>query len=97
MARRSSRLSENRRRRRFRRDAPDANRQAGRSTWAKVVSSDHKLLWTLVIFAGAVLGWTLAVELEIAWAHFVGLAGALVVLVPIWFWPERQEPEEPPP
>jgi hypothetical protein len=61
------------------------------------VSSDRKLLWTLVIFAGAVLGWTLAVELEIAGAQFVGLAGALVVLVLIWFWPDRQEPDEPPP
>jgi hypothetical protein len=64
---------------------------------AAAVSSDRKLLWTLVIFAGAVLGWTLAVELEIAWAQFVGLAGALVVLVLIWFWPDRQEPDEPPP
>ncbi|MGH6919290.1 MAG: hypothetical protein ACREJ0_16485 [Geminicoccaceae bacterium] len=57
------------------------------------MSSDRKLFWTLVILAGAVLGWTLAVELEIAWAQFVGLAGALVVLVLIWLWPERQEPE----
>jgi hypothetical protein len=44
-----------------------------------------------------VLGWTLAVELEIAWAQFVVLAGALAVLVLIWFWPDRQEPDEPAP
>jgi hypothetical protein len=63
---------------------------------AAAVSSDRKLLWTLVIFAGAVLGWTLAVELEIGWVHFVGLAGALVLVVLIWLWPDQQEPEEPP-
>jgi hypothetical protein len=43
-----------------------------------------------------VLGWTPALELEIAWAHFVGLAGALALLVLIWFWPDRREPDEPP-
>jgi hypothetical protein len=69
----------------------------GDRVWAAAVSSDRKLLWTLVIFAGAVLGWTLAVELEIAWAQFVVLAGALAVLVLIWFWPDRQEPDEPAP
>jgi uncharacterized membrane protein YfcA len=67
----------------------------GDRAWEEVVSSDRKLLWTLVIFAGAVLGWTLAVELETAWAQFVGLAAALVLLVLIWFRPGGQEPEEP--
>jgi hypothetical protein len=63
----------------------------------EAVSSDRKLLWTLLILAGLVIGWTLAVDLEIAWAQFVGLAGALALLVLIWFWPDRREPDEPPP
>lgn len=63
---------------------------------AGAVSSDRKLLWTLLILAGLVIGWTLAVELEIGWVQFVGLAGALVLVVLIWLWPDQQEPEEPP-
>jgi hypothetical protein len=63
---------------------------------AAAVSSDRKLLWTLVIFAGAVLGWTLAVELEIAGAQFVVLAGALGVLGLIWVWAVRQGRDERP-
>ena len=60
------------------------------------MSTDRKLVWTLLLLAAAVLGWTLAVDLEIAWAPIVGLAVALVPLVLIWLWPTRQDSDEPP-
>jgi hypothetical protein len=62
-----------------------------------VVATDRKLLWTLLILAAAVLGWTLSVDLEIGWMHIASLAVALVLLVLIWLRPGGREPEEPPP
>jgi hypothetical protein len=62
-----------------------------------VVVSDRKLLWTLLILAAAVLGWTLAVDLEIGRVAIAGLAAALVLALVIWFWPERHDSDEPPP
>jgi hypothetical protein len=61
------------------------------------VASERKSLWTLLILAAAVLGWTLAVELEFGWAVMAGLATAFVLSVLIWLWPRRQDSDEPPP
>jgi hypothetical protein len=55
-----------------------------------------RLLRTLLILAAAVLGWTLAVDLEIGWMAISALAAALILLALIWFRPGAQEPEEPP-
>ena len=59
--------------------------------------TDRRPLWTLLILAVAVLGWTLAVELGLGWAVMAGLATALALSVLIWLWPERQDSDEPPP
>ena len=32
------------------------------------MATDRKLVWTRLILAAAVLGWTLAIDLEIDWA-----------------------------
>jgi hypothetical protein len=61
-----------------------------------LVATDRRLLWTLLILAAAVLGWTLAVDLDIGWVAAVALAAVLVLLVLIWFWPEQRESDEPP-
>jgi hypothetical protein len=60
-----------------------------------VVSTDRKLLWTLLILAAAVLGWTFAIDLETDWMAVGAFAVALVLVVMIWFWPGGHEPEEP--
>ena len=58
--------------------------------------TNRKLLWTLLILAAAVLGWTLAGELEIGWPVLAAVAAALLLLVLSWLWPERQDSDEPP-
>jgi hypothetical protein len=50
-----------------------------------VVATDRKLLWTLLILAGTVVGWALAVELEMDWVAMAGGAAALILLALIWF------------
>jgi hypothetical protein len=55
-----------------------------------VVATDRKLLWTLLILAGTVVGWALAVELEMDWVAMAGGAAALILLALIWFWPKRR-------
>lgn len=61
------------------------------------MASDHKLVWTLLILAAAVLGWTLAGDLAGGWVAIILPAAVLILLVPLWFWPARRESEEPPP
>jgi hypothetical protein len=61
-----------------------------------VVATDRKLLWTLLILAAAVLGWTLAVDLEMHWVAIAGGAAALILLALLWLWPKRQDSDEPP-
>jgi len=59
-----------------------------------MVATDRKLVWTLLILAAAVLGWALAVDLEIGWAPIVGLAAALVPLGLIWLWRRGHGPQQ---
>ena len=61
-----------------------------------MVATDRKLVCTLLILAAVVLGWTLAIDLEIGLVPIAGLAAALVLLGLIWLWPERPDSDEPP-
>jgi len=61
-----------------------------------LVPTDRTLAWALVILAAAVLGWTLAVDLEMDWMAMSGLAAGLVLVALIWLWKGRQKSDEPP-
>jgi membrane protein implicated in regulation of membrane protease activity len=60
------------------------------------VTTDRKLLWTLLLLAATLLGWTAAIGLETDWVATGALAAASVLLVLIWFRWRGRKSEQPP-
>jgi hypothetical protein len=56
-----------------------------------IVTSERRLLLTLLVAAAAVLGWTIALELEETWGAAVVIAAALIALAAVWLLPRRND------
>ena len=64
-----------------------------------VMFAKKTLLATLVVILAVVIffAWKALNTGHFGWPHILGLGATCLLLALIWFWPENDQPTEPPP